>query len=54
VAIKINGSRRDDRVERILRDPRAYFAQARRAARVEVKREMDLEQQRSKGRASPA
>ena len=54
MAIKINGSRRDDRVERILRDPRAYFAQARQAARAEVKREMDLEQQRSRGRAAPA
>lgn len=54
MAIKINGSRRDDRVERMLRDPKTYFAQARRAARIEVKREMDLEQQRSRGRAAPA
>jgi hypothetical protein len=58
MAIKLNGSRRDDRVERILRDPRAYFAQARQAARVQVKREMDremdIEQQRSRRRAAPA
>lgn len=54
VAIKINGSRRDDRVERILRDPKAYFARARQQARIEVKQEMAQEQQRSRGRAAPA
>jgi hypothetical protein len=54
VAIKINGSRRDDRVERILRDPKGYFARARQEARVEVKREMEREQQLSRGRAAPA
>ena len=54
VAIKINGSRRDDRVERMLRDPKGYFARARQEAQVEVKREMEREQQRSRRRAAPA
>jgi hypothetical protein len=54
MAIKLNGIRRDDRVERILRDPKGYFAQARQEARVEVRREMAREQQRSRGRRAPA
>jgi hypothetical protein len=54
MASKINGSGRDDRVERILRDPKGYFEKARRDARVEVKREMDREQKRSRGRTAPA
>lgn len=41
------GSRRDDRVERILRDPVRYFELARRKAEAEVRREMELEQERS-------
>lgn len=44
MAIKINGSRRDDRVERILREPKGYFAKAGQQARVEVQREMAQEQ----------
>lgn len=54
MAIKINGSRRDDRVERILRDPKGYFARARQEAQVQVKREMEREQQLSRGRTAPA
>ena len=54
MAIKLTGSRRDDRVERILRDPKGYFARARQEAQVEVKREMEREQQRSRRRAAPA
>jgi hypothetical protein len=48
MAIKITVNRRDDRVERILRDPKSYFAQARRQARAEVKREMAREQKRAR------
>jgi hypothetical protein len=54
MAVKLNGIRRDDRVERILRDPKGYFARARQEARVEVRREMAREQQRSRGRTAPA
>ena len=54
MAIKLNGIRRDERVEQILRDPKGYFAQARQEARIEVRREMAREQQRSRGRAAPA
>jgi hypothetical protein len=48
MGIKIERPRRDDRVERILRDPRAYFAEARRAARDEVRAEMSQQQRRGK------
>ncbi|HET7326896.1 MAG TPA: hypothetical protein VFJ14_06355 [Nocardioidaceae bacterium] len=54
MAIKINGSRRDDRVERILRDPKGYFAQAREQARTEVRREMAREQDRARRRRATA
>jgi len=54
MAIKLTGSRRDDRVERILQDPKGYFARARQEARIEVRREMDSEQRRSRGRIAPA
>jgi hypothetical protein len=40
VAVKIRRERRDDRVEQILRDPKAYFARARENARAEVRAEM--------------
>ena len=40
MAVKIRRKRRDDRVEQILRDPKTYFAQARRNARAEVQAEM--------------
>ena len=39
MAVKIPGKRRDDRVEQILRDPKTYFARARKNARAEVKAE---------------
>lgn len=54
MAAKINGSGRDDRVERILRDPRAYFAQARQVARAEVRAEMARERELARGRTAPA
>lgn len=37
------GASRDDRVERILRDPKRYFDLARRRAEAKVKREMEQE-----------
>jgi hypothetical protein len=40
VAVKLRRKRRDERVEQILRDPKTYFAEARRNARAEVKAEM--------------
>ncbi len=41
MAVKIRGKRRrDERVEQILRDPKTYFAQARRNARAEVVAEL--------------
>jgi hypothetical protein len=40
VAVKIRDRRRDERVEQILRDPKAYFAQARKNARAEVEAEI--------------
>ena len=39
MAVKIPGRRRDERVEQILRDPKSYFARARKVARAEVKAE---------------
>ncbi len=40
MAVKTGGRRRDERVEQILRDPKAYFTQARKNARAEVRAEM--------------
>jgi hypothetical protein len=54
MAVKINGASRDDRIERILRDPDGYFAKAREVARAEVEREMAEEQKRSAGRPARA
>jgi hypothetical protein len=39
VAVKIPRRPRDERVEQILRDPKTYFAQARRNARAEIEAE---------------
>ncbi|WP_156384178.1 hypothetical protein [Marmoricola sp. Leaf446] len=39
MAIKIPGKRLDERVEQILRDPKAYFERARQTARAEVRAE---------------
>ncbi len=36
MAVKIPGKRPDERVEQILRDPKTYFAQARKKARAAV------------------
>jgi len=47
MAVEIRRDRRDDRVERILKDPSGYFEQARKDARAEVTREMEREQKRN-------
>jgi len=39
VAVKIPGKRPDERVEQILRDPKTYFARARKNARAAVRAE---------------
>lgn len=54
MAIKLSKTRRDDRVERILRDPQSYFAEARSEARAEVRREMAREQKRARRRPATA
>jgi hypothetical protein len=40
VAVKLRRQRQDERVEQILRDPKAYFDRARRNARAEVEAEL--------------
>ena len=52
MAVQIRRERRDDRVERILRDPNQYFEQARTAARAEVTREMATEEKRARHRGT--
>jgi hypothetical protein len=52
VAVKIRGRRRDERVEQILRDPKGYFARARKSARAEV--EAEIAQGRARLRRRPA
>ena len=52
VAVKIRGKRRDERVEQILRDPKAYFSRARENARAEV--EAEMAQGRGRLRRRPA
>ena len=39
MAVKIPGKRPDDRVEQILRDPKTYFARARKNARAALRAE---------------
>lgn len=39
MAVKIPGKQPDERVEQILRDPKTYFARARKQARAAVKAE---------------
>lgn len=39
MAVKIPGKGRDDRIDEILRDPKSYFARARKIARAEVRAE---------------
>ena len=48
MAIKLPRTRRDDRVQRILSDPQGYFAQARKEAAEQVRREMGQRQVRRK------
>ncbi len=43
MAVKIQAKRRDERVEQILRDPKTYFARARRKARADVEAEVARE-----------
>jgi hypothetical protein len=52
MAVKVPRKRRDERVEQILRDPKTYFAQARRNARAEI--EAELAQGRARLRRRPA
>ena len=47
MAVKIPGKGLDKRVEQILRDPKAYFQNARSVARAEVKAERDRERGRA-------
>ena len=46
MAIKIPGKRLDERVEQILRDPKTYFARARKNARAEVEAERQQQSKR--------
>lgn len=41
MAVKIPGKQPDDRVQQILRDPKSYFANARKQARAAVQAERD-------------
>ena len=50
MAQKLSKPRRDDRIERALADPKAYFDQARKRALQEVSAEMAQERGRPQGR----
>ena len=52
MAPRVNRSRRDDRVEQILKDPKGYFDRARQRAEAEVRQEMAREAKRT--RPAPA
>ena len=52
MALKMQGKRRDDRVEQILRDPKGYFARARRKARADVEAEVARERGRLRRRTA--
>lgn len=39
MAVKLPGKGRDERVEEILQDPKAYFARARKQARAQLEAE---------------
>ncbi len=43
MSVQIPGRRADTRVEQILRDPKTYFADARKKARAEVEAEKQAE-----------
>lgn len=50
MAVKLPGKGRDERVDEILRDPKAYFTRARERARAEVEAEVAAEKQRRRPR----
>jgi hypothetical protein len=50
MAKKLRTTRRDDRIERALRDPKTYFSQARERAKQEVIAEMARERSRPQPR----
>ena len=52
VAVKINGKKRDTQVEQILRDPKAYFAQARKNTRDAVRADVARERGRLRRRTA--
>lgn len=52
MGIRIKNAKQDDRVDRMLADPKAYFDAARRRARLEVRREMAQERRRRNGTAT--
>jgi hypothetical protein len=54
MAMKLTRGRRDDRVEKIIKDPQGYFARARREAEAEVRQEMAREGKRRGERPAPA
>ena len=54
MAPRVTRSRRDDRVEQILTDPKGYFERARRRAEAEVRQEMAREAKRTRGGPAPA
>ena len=54
MAAKVTRGLRDDRVEKIISDPKGYFSRARRRAEAEVRREMAQESKRTRRGAAPA
>lgn len=54
MAVKIPGKSPDDRVQQILRDPKGYFANARKQARAAVQAERAQATPVSRDRRRPA
>ena len=52
MAVKIPGKSLDKRVEQILRNPKAYFENARKNARAEVKAEREASRARLRQRTA--
>ena len=52
MSVQIPGRRADTRVEQILRDPKTYFANARKKARAEVEAEKQAEKALRRGWSS--
>lgn len=52
MAIKIPDKGPDQRVEQILRDPKTYFANARKAARAQIKAERQQDRPRLRRRTA--